>query len=109
MSLSITPLHDRVLVRRIKLNQEKTKGGIFLPENVQDSPQEIGIVEAVGPGRYTERGFYVVPSVIVGDKVLFNGFAPSKNEIDLIIGMEDYVIIRDSDLLAIIVGEETSV
>jgi chaperonin GroES len=105
MAIQVQPLHDRILVKRIKPNQEKTKGGIYLPENVQDSPQEIGIVEAVGPGKYTEKGFYVVPLVEPGDKVLFNGFAPSKNDIDVLIGMEDYVLIRDSDILAIIVGE----
>lgn len=104
--MQLQPLHDRVLVKRIKLDQEKTKSGLYLPENVKDSPQEIGIVGAVGPGKYTEKGgVFVVPLVVPGDMVLFNGFAPSKNDIDNPMGFEDYCIIRDIDILAIIVNE----
>lgn len=98
----IQPLHDRILVKVLPEHPDKTPGGIIIPEGVKESPQEIGIVIDVGPGRY-EKGIFIVPSVQPGDKVLYNGFATSKNNIDILFDMEDYVIIRDIDILAIIV------
>lgn len=106
--IQIQPLHDRVLIKVLKDHPDKTKGGIIIPEAVKESPQEIGIVEAVGDGRFTEKGHFIVPMVKVGDKVIYNGFAASKNNIDNPIGMEDYVLIRGSEILAIIVDTDTA-
>lgn len=99
----IIPLSDRVLVKVLSEHPEKTPGGIIIPEAVKESPQEIGIVEAVGPGRFTEKGIFIVPTVQAGDKVLYNGMAGSKHNIDNPMGFEDYVLIRDTDILAIII------
>lgn len=99
----IQPLHDRILIKVLPEHPDKTPGGIIIPEAVKESPQEIGIVEAVGPGRFTEKGIFIVPTVQAGDKVLYNGFAASKHDIDNPMGFEDHVLIRDTDILAIIV------
>lgn len=92
------PLHDRVLVRRIE-SDSKTAGGIIIPDTAQEKPME-GEVLAVGPGARTDKGDVVVPSVKVGDRVLFAKYAGTEVKMD----GEDRVIVKESDILGIIDG-----
>lgn len=89
-------LHDRVLVRRIE-EEEKTKGGIVIPSDARQKPQE-GIVIAVGSGKVLESGGVRSPEVEVDDKILFEKYAGSEIEIE---GVE-YLIIREDDILGIL-------
>ena len=73
---SFRPLHDRVVVKRVK-EEEKTKGGIIIPETAQEKPQE-GEVIAVGPGARDEDGEYIKPDVKVGDRILFGKWSARK-------------------------------
>jgi chaperonin GroES len=90
------PLHDRVLVRRVK-EEEKTKGGIIIPETAQEKPQE-GEVIAVGPGARDESGKVVELDVKVGDRILFGKWSGTEVKID----GEDLIIMKESDVLGII-------
>jgi len=92
--MSIKPLGDRVLVQA--LSSEKSKGGIIIPDTVQEKPQE-GKIIAVGPGR-VENGTRVDPEVKKGDKVLFGKYAGTEINID----DKEYLILRESDILAVL-------
>lgn len=103
--MQIVPLHDRILVKLLKQRPDKTKGGIYLPENVRDdSPIEIGLVLDVGSGKFTDKGAFIVPSVKVGDIVIFGQFSGAN--IDNPIGFEDCMLVHDSDILAIVLDYE---
>ena len=93
---SFRPLHDRVLVRRVK-EEEKTKGGIIIPDTAQEKPQE-GEVIAVGPGARDESGKLVELDVKVGDRILFGKW--SGTEIKL--NGEDLLIMKESDVMGVI-------
>jgi len=90
------PLHDRVLVRRIEAD-EKTAGGIIIPDTAKDKPQE-GEVIAAGPGARNERGEVVPLDVSVGDRVLFAKWGGTEVKID----GEDLLILKESDILGVI-------
>ena len=90
------PLHDRVLVRRIEV-EEKTAGGIIIPDTAKEKPIE-GEVLAVGPGARDETGKVVPLDVKVGDQVLFGKWAGT----DVIIGGEDRLILKESDIFGVI-------
>jgi chaperonin GroES len=90
------PLHDRVLVRRVK-EEEKTKGGIIIPETAQEKPQE-GEIIAVGPGARDESGKVVELDVKVGDRILFGKWSGTEVKIE----GEDLIIMKESDVLGII-------
>jgi chaperonin GroES len=92
------PLHDRVLVRRVKA-EEKTPGGLIIPDTAKEKPVE-GEVLAVGPGARDESGRIVPLDVKVGDRVLFGKWAGT----DVIIGGEDLLILKESDILGVIEG-----
>ena len=92
---SFRPLHDRVLVRRIEAD-EKTAGGIIIPDTAKEKPQE-GEVVAVGPGTRHE-GDYVETQLKAGDKILFGKW--SGTEVKL--GGEDLIIMKESDVLGIV-------
>jgi chaperonin GroES len=77
---SFRPLHDRVLVRRVK-EEEKTKGGIIIPDTAQEKPQE-GEVIAVGPGARDEDGERIEMDVKVGDRILFGKWSGTEVKID---------------------------
>jgi chaperonin GroES len=96
MSAKLTPLGDRVLVRRSEA-EEKTAGGIVLPDTAKEKPKE-GLVEAVGSGRMLDSGERVPLSVKKGDKVLFAGWAG--NEVK--VGDQEYLLMREEDILAVI-------
>jgi chaperonin GroES len=94
----IEPLDDRVVVKPLE-KDEKTAGGIFLPETAKEKPQQ-GKVIAVGPGKVLENGERVAVSVKKGDLVLFAKYGGAEVEV----GGEELLIIRESDLLAVIEG-----
>ncbi len=91
----LKPLGDRVIVKVIEA-EEKTRGGIILPDTAKDKPQE-GEVMAVGPGRVLDNGNRVTPEVKVGDRVIFSKYGGTEVKVE----DTEYLIIRDSDLLAI--------
>ena len=96
MALKIKPLADRVVVQADEA-EEKSEGGIILPDTAQEKPQK-GIIRALGAGRTTDNGELIKPEVKVGDKVLYGKY--SGNEIS--INGVDYLIMRESDILAIV-------
>ncbi len=93
------PLHDRVLVRRIEA-EEKTPGGIIIPDTAKEKPVE-GEVLAVGAGARDESGRIVLLDVKVGDRVLFGKWAGT----DVIIDGEDRLILKEADILGVIEGK----
>ncbi len=96
VTLKFRPLQDRILIKRLS-EEQKTKGGIIIPDTAKEKPQE-GEVIAVGSGKYLDSGKIQPLEVKVGEKVLFGKY--SGNEIK--IEGEEYVIIREDDVLGII-------
>ena len=94
--MKFRPLHDRVVIRRIE-GEEKTKGGILIPDTVKEKPQE-GEVIAVGPGARDESGKLIAIDVKVGDHVLFGKWSGSEVKID----SEDLLIMKESDVMGVI-------
>ena len=94
--MKITPLQDRVVIRRLDENT-KTAGGIIIPDTAKEKPSE-GIVEAVGPGMVTPDGKSVPMTVKVGDKVLFGKWAGTEIKVN----GEDRLIIKEPEILAIV-------
>ncbi|MCL6611623.1 MAG: co-chaperone GroES [Peptococcaceae bacterium] len=92
----IRPLGDRIVVKPIP-QEEKTRGGIFLPETAKEKPQE-GKVVAVGPGRVLDSGDRVKIDVKVDDRVLYSKYAGNEVKID----GEEYVILREMDVLGVV-------
>ena len=95
--MQIKPLRDHILIEQIK-EEEKTKGGIFLPETANKEKSEEGKVIAIGPGKMTDDGKILMMSIKPGDRVLFTKYGP--NEIK--VGGKEYLIASESDILAII-------
>ena len=96
IAMTFRPLHDRVLVRRIKA-AEKTEGGIIIPDTVKEKPQE-GEVVAVGVGAKSEEGKVTPLDVKAGDKILFGKWSGTEVKID----GEDLIIMKESDILGIV-------
>lgn len=94
--VNIRPLADRVVVKPLPA-EEVTKGGLVIPDTAKERPQQ-GEVIAVGPGRITDDGKKIPMEVKVGDKVLYGKYAGTEISID----GEEYLIMRESDILAII-------
>lgn len=94
--MKIKPLGDRLLVQRLEA-EEKTKGGIVLPDTAKEKPKE-GKIVGVGKGRITDDGKTVPLNVKVGDKILFTSYAGT----DVKIEGEEYLILREEDVLGII-------
>jgi chaperonin GroES len=90
------PLHDRVLVRRIDA-EEKTAGGIIIPDTAKEKPQE-GEIVAAGPGARNEQGQLIPVDVKPGDRVLFGKWSGTEVKID----GQDYLIMKESDLLGVV-------
>jgi chaperonin GroES len=90
------PLHDRVLVRRIDA-EEKTAGGIIIPDTAKEKPQE-GEIVAAGPGARNEQGQLVPIDVKPGDRVLFGKWSGTEVKID----GQDYLIMKENDLLGVV-------
>nr|RNJ70349.1 MAG: co-chaperone GroES [Leptolyngbya sp. IPPAS B-1204] len=97
VSLGVTtvkPLGDRILVK-VREAEEKTAGGIILPDTAKEKPQ-VGAVVQVGPGKRNEDGSFQAIDVQVGDSVLYSKYAGT----DIKLGGEDYVLLREQDILA---------
>ncbi|MFC0588725.1 co-chaperone GroES [Novosphingobium aquiterrae] len=94
--MSFRPLHDRVLVRRVEA-EEKTAGGIIIPDSAKEKPAE-GIVVAAGAGNKAEDGKVTPLDVKAGDKVLFGKWSGTEVKLD----GEDLIIMKESDILGII-------
>jgi chaperonin GroES len=93
------PLHDRVVVRRIDAD-EKTKGGIIIPDTAKEKPQE-GEVVAVGPGGRDEAGKLISPDVKAGDRVLFGKWSGTEVKLD----GEEFLIMKESDIMGVIAAK----
>lgn len=94
--LNIRPLHDRIIVKRLT-EEEKTKGGIIIPDSAKEKPQEAEVV-AVGNGKVLDDGKKIALDVKVGDKVLFSKYSGNEIKVD----GEEYLILREDDVQAIV-------
>ena len=97
MPVNVTPLHDRVLVRRLE-ERKTAKGGIIIPDTAKEKPQE-GEVMAVGAGKI-EKGKRVLLDVKVGDRILFGKYTGN----DILVDDQEYLILREEEILAKISG-----
>jgi chaperonin GroES len=98
MATKFTPLHDRILVRRVE-ESETTRGGIIIPDTAKDKPQE-GEVIAAGKGKISEEGKVRPLDVKEGDRILFGKYAGTEIKLD----GEDLVIMREEEVLGVITG-----
>src|SRR6059036_2803420 len=96
--MNFRPLHDRVVVKRVD-SEEKTAGGIIIPDTAKEKPQE-GEVIAVGPGARDESGKLVPLDVKAGDRVLFGKWSGTEVKVD----GEDLLIMKESDIMGVIEG-----
>jgi len=94
--MAFKPLHDRVLVRPIE-EDEKTKGGVIIPDTAKEKPMQ-GEVIAAGPGTRNDKGELIRLDVAIGERVLFGKFAGTQVRID----GEDLLILRESDILGVL-------
>jgi chaperonin GroES len=99
MASSLKPLRDKVVVERSEA-EEKTSGGILLPDTAKDKPKQ-GTVIAVGPGRVLDNGETKSLEVKKGDRVLFGGFAGSEVKLN----GKEYLILNENEILAVIDGK----
>jgi len=100
-NMQFRPLHDRVVVKRIEA-EEKTAGGIIIPDTAKEKPQQ-GEVIAVGPGGCDETGKLIPIDVKAGDRVLFGKWSGTEVKLD---GVE-YLIMKESDIMGVLIGEES--
>ena len=94
--MKFRPLHDRVVIRRIE-GEDKTKGGIIIPDTVKEKPQE-GEVIAVGPGARDERGERIAPELKAGDRILFGKWSGTEVKID----GQELLIMKETDVMGVI-------
>ena len=97
--MKIRPLQDRVLVKRIEDEVEKTKGGIIIPDTAKEKPQQ-GKIIAVGKGKVNDDGKLTPLDVKVGDKILFGKYSGSEIKLD----GEEHLIMREEDILGVLEG-----
>ncbi|HSB74604.1 MAG TPA: co-chaperone GroES [Terriglobales bacterium] len=102
MATKFTPLHDRILLRRVE-EAETTRGGIIIPDTAKDKPQE-GEVISVGKGKSNEKGEVFPLAVKAGDRVLFGRYAGTEVKID----GEDYLIMKEEEVLGLLEGARKS-
>ncbi len=93
---NVSPLGDRVFVK-VSASEEKTAGGILLPDSAKEKPQ-IGEIVAVGPGKRNDDGTRQTVDVKAGDKVLYSKYAGT----DIKLGTEEYVLLSEKDILAVV-------
>ncbi|MGV8853836.1 MAG: co-chaperone GroES [Devosia sp.] len=94
--MSFRPLHDRVVVRRLD-GEEKTKGGIIIPDTAKEKPSE-GVIVAVGPGARDDNGKITALDVKAGDRVLFGKWSGTEVKVD----GEELLIMKESDIMGIV-------
>lgn len=97
MATKITPLHDRVIIKRVDDSSNVTAGGLFIPDTAKEKPQE-GEVIAAGAGKYKEDGSRQSLDVKAGDRVLFGKYSGSEIKLD----GEEFIIMREDEILGII-------
>ncbi len=100
--MKFRPLHDRVVVRRVTA-EEKTRGGIIIPDTAQEKPME-GEVIAVGPGARNETGEIVALDVKAGDRILFGKWSGTEVKLD----GEELLIMKESDIMGIVEGQPSA-
>ena len=103
MATKFTPLHDRILVRRVE-EADTTRGGIIIPDSAKDKPQE-GEVVSVGKGKINEEGKVRPLDVKEGDRILFGKYSGTEIKID----GEDFIIMREEEVLGALSGAEKKV
>ena len=96
MSISLTPLEDKIIVKQAEA-ETQTASGLYIPDNAKEKPQQ-GEVLAVGPGRRDDKGERIPMDVKVGDKVLIGKYSGTQVKLD----GQEYTIVRQSDVLAIV-------
>jgi chaperonin GroES len=96
--MKFRPLHDRVVIRRVDA-EEKTVGGIIIPDTAQEKPME-GVVVAVGPGARNEHGEIVALEIKAGDRILFGKWSGTEVKLD----GEELLIMKESDIMGIVEG-----
>ena len=96
------PVHDRVLVRRVDA-EEKTAGGVIIPDTAKEKPQE-GEIVAAGPGARNQQGQFILIDVKVGDRVLFGKWSGTEVKID----GEDLLIMKESDVMGVVEGSSAA-
>ena len=95
--MALRPLHDRILVKRLEENEEKSVGGIIIPDTAKEKPQQASVL-AVGAGRITEDGKVQPMDVKAGDKVVFSKYAGTEVKVD----GDELLVIREDDVLGVI-------
>jgi chaperonin GroES len=95
-AMSFRPLHDRVVVRRIE-SEEKSTGGIIIPDNAKEKPSE-GVVESVGPGARDDNGQVILPDVKAGDRILFGKWSGTEVKLD----GNELLIMKEADIMGVI-------
>jgi chaperonin GroES len=100
--MKFRPLHDRVVVRRVDA-EEKTAGGIIIPDTAKEKPQQ-GEVLAVGPGKRDETGKLIALDVKAGDQILFGTWSGTEVKVD----GEDLLIMKEDDIMGVVEGAATS-
>jgi chaperonin GroES len=96
MAISIRPLNDRIIVRRME-EQEQMRGGLYIPDTAKEKPQE-GEVLAVGNGKLLDSGQRIAIDLKAGDRILFGKYAGTEIKLD----GEDYLILREDDVLGVV-------
>jgi chaperonin GroES len=96
MAVSIRPLNDRIIVRRME-EQEQMRGGLYIPDSAKEKPQE-GEVLAVGNGKLLDNGQRIAIDLKAGDRILFGKYAGTEIKLD----GEDYLILREDDVLGVV-------
>ena len=97
--MKVRPLQDRVLIKRLEEDVEKTKGGLYIPDSAKEKPQQ-GKVMAVGKGRVSDDGKVIPLDVKAGDKILFGKYSGSEIKVD----GEELLIMREEDILGVVEG-----
>ena len=96
--MTIRPLHDRILARRV-VEQDKTRGGLFIPDNAKEKPME-AVVIAIGSGKVLDNGTIQALTVKAGDKILIGKYTGSEVKLD----GQDHIIVSEDDVLAVLEG-----
>ena len=101
--MKIRPLYDRIVVKRVESEAEKTHGGLYIPDSAKEKPQEAEVV-AVGKGKRLEDGKVVPLDVQAGDRILFGKYSGSEIKLD----GEEYLIMREDEVLGILEAQPKS-
>lgn len=104
---TIEPLNDRIVVQRLSDVSDRTKGGLYIPDNAKEKPSE-GTVIAVGPGRMLDSGVRMPPSLAPGDRVLFAKYGGTEVRVSDMESGEAYILMREDEVLARLRDESVS-